>query len=82
MGFPCFSLTFTVNFSSGRRTLGIEIWGSKIVFGSFTKIGITPYNRKGKSLAVDACGCNNEILINTLGVISLVIGISVVVSPF
>ncbi len=41
-----------------------------------------PYKRKGKSLAVEACGCNNEILINTFGVITLVIGISMVVSPF
>ena len=79
---PFFSLTFTVNSSSGFNTSGIEICGSKRVVGSSTNMGITPYKRNGKSFATDACGCNNEMFTNTLGVISLVIGISTFVSPF
>ena len=77
-----FSETNTSNSCSGFSTLGILISGSNLVFGSSTNNGITPNKRNGKSLAVDACGCNNEILINTFGAICLVIGMSTVVSPF
>ena len=62
-------------------TSGILIFGSSLVTGFSTIIGITPYKRIGKSLDVIACGCNNEILIKTFGAISGVTGISTVVSP-
>ena len=55
--------------------------GCNRVAGSSTAIGTIPYRRNGKSLAVSACGCNNEILINTFGAMAAVIGIETFVSP-
>ena len=73
MGLPFSSLTVTWKSVSGLSVAGMSICGRKMVCGSSTNTGITPYMRMGKSFVVWAWGCSRLMCRYTFGAISGVI---------